>query len=491
MKIIYLFFLLLFSFASYSQNYPVGKRTITIVDQQRNNRAISTDIYYPASSAGNNKPIANGNERFPVVVFGHGFLIGTGSYQWLADSLARNGYIVAFPNTEGSISPDHLAFGKDLSVVCSQIIKFDEDMSSIFFGRVLNKGAVGGHSMGGGSSFIAASLGNSDIKTLFNFAAAETNPSAITAASSVNVPSLIFSGSRDCIVPAQTQQQMFSNISSKNCKAYINITDALHCQFADNNFTCATGQIFSGCNSSPLNKTEVFGKTVSLLLPFLNFQLKGVCAQGAVFENNFNNMAATTKILECADLRACSPLPLQLLFFKGKWYGNTNVLNWKTTKEDNYKNFELQKSANGQNFETISSISITSGSSNGNFIFTDAFPFSGSNFYRLKMVNADNSFSYTEIINVRSDVRTLIISGIYPNPFTNNFQVKISSATSLQSRIEIVDFSGRRIFSKVYVLGEGDSKIEINGSSFKSGVYMILLKSPSGEFLERYKLVKL
>ncbi|MEO6819354.1 MAG: T9SS type A sorting domain-containing protein [Ginsengibacter sp.] len=492
MKIIYLLLLIFSSFLTYSQNFPVGKRTITIIDQQRNNRAISTDIYYPASATGNNTPLANGNEKFPVVVFGHGFLIGAGSYEWLADSLASNGYIAAFPNTEGSISPDHLAFGKDISVVCSQIILFDGDIISPFYGRVMNKGAVGGHSMGGGASFLAASLGNDDIKMLFNFAAAETTPSAIAAALSVNVPSLVLSGSRDCIVPAQTQRQMFDNIPSENCKAYFNITNALHCQFADNDFTCATGQVFSGCNSTPLNKTEVFQKTASLLLPFLNFHLKRVCAQGEVFENNFNSLSATTKLLQCPNLRVCSPLPLQLLYFKGSYDGKVNVLKWKTTNENYFKSFDLQKSSNGQDFETISSLTGNSAPVKSvEFVFTDAFPFAGSNFYRLKMVNADNSFTYTEIINLISEGRKLIISGIYPNPVKGIFQVKINSASQVQSNIEIVDFSGRRIFSKTYTINEGSGKIEIDASTFKNGVYMFLLKSPTGEILEKYKLVKM
>lgn len=224
-----------------SQTYESGKRTLTIIDEQRSNRSISTEIYYPAVTAGNNTAIAPGLEKFPVVVFGHGFLIGTGSYKWLGDALARKGFIAAFPNTEGSIAPNHAAFGKDLSVVVSKLIALDVDAASPFFGRVLNKGAVGGHSMGGGASFLAAASGNTDIRLLFNFAAAETNPSATNAGLLVNMPSLIFSGSRDCIVPPQTQLGMFNNIPSANCKAYVNITDALHCHFADNNSTCSAG----------------------------------------------------------------------------------------------------------------------------------------------------------------------------------------------------------------------------------------------------------
>ena len=95
--------------------YNVGQRSITFIDEQRANRSIPSDVYYPADAAGTNAPVALGVVKFPVVVFGHGFVIGTSSYKWLADTLVKHGYIVVFPSTESGLSPDHLAFGKDLS----------------------------------------------------------------------------------------------------------------------------------------------------------------------------------------------------------------------------------------------------------------------------------------------------------------------------------------------------------------------------------------
>lgn len=493
MKKIYVVLLaLICSYVSFSQNNQVGKRTVTIVDQQRNNRSISTDIYYPASTSGNNTPIAVGQEKFPVIVFGHGFLIGTGSYQWLADSLAKNGFIAAFPNTEGSITPNHGEFGADLSVVCSKIIAFDADATSPFFGRVSNKGAIGGHSMGGGASFLAAASGNASIKALFNFSAAETNPSATTAASSVQVPTLIFSGSRDCIVPPLTQLEMFNNIPAGICKVYVNITDALHCQFANNNFTCATGQLFTGCNSSPISASQVFSKTASLLIPFLKYHLNEACIQGELFEANFNAMPATSKILTCNPIPSCGPLPVILLEFKGQFDGKQNLLNWKTGETINLKNFNLQKSSDGQNFETISAIpSKVSNSTGQDYNFTDAFPFQGYNFYRLKIIDLDNSFAYSEIINVRSKVSKTYISSIYPNPVKDVFQVNINSLSRMKARINIIEFSGKEISSKLYSLQEGKSIVNIDATSFKAGVFMIILKSESGEILGNYKLLKL
>ena len=56
----------------FAQNFQSGKTSISFTDISRN-RQIPTDIYYPANTAGNNVPIASGNTKFPVVVFGHGF----------------------------------------------------------------------------------------------------------------------------------------------------------------------------------------------------------------------------------------------------------------------------------------------------------------------------------------------------------------------------------------------------------------------------------
>ena len=477
---------------SLAQPYAVGRSTITIVDEQRSNRAISTDIYYPASVAGNNIAIAGGQEKFPVIVFGHGFVIGTASYKWLGDSLARNGFIAAFPNTEGSISPDHATFGKDLSIVCTKIIAFDADATSPFFGRVLNKGAVGGHSMGGGSSYLAAASGNTTIKALFNFAAAETNPSAIAAAALVNVPSLIISGSRDCIVPPATQLQMFNAVPTGICKAYINLTDALHCHFADNNFTCATGQLFTGCNSSPINPSQVFARTISLLVPFLNYHLKQLCSEGTLFETNFNSTPAVSRLLQCDVIPACGPLAVRLLSFKGRAGATENFISWKTGETKNFSAFELQKSADGQIFETIASIPANAANTYGSeYNAADAFPFSGDNFYRLKMIDLDNSFAYSDIINVRSNFSKVYVSSIFPNPVKDVLQINLNSRSRIQARIQALDFSGKEIFSKLYTITEGNSSILVDAASLKPGIFMLIIKTSSGEVIGMRKLQKL
>lgn len=301
---------LLFSVAK-GQPFQSGFRQITFTDQSRSNRSIPADVYYPADNAGTNVSVASGTQKFPVVVFGHGFLIAVGNYKWLGDSLARNGFIAAFPATELSGSPSHGAFGADLVFLVERITSLNDSSASFLFGRVKKIAAVGGHSMGGGSSFLAAASASSVLQALFNFAAAETNPSAQQAATQVNKATLIFSGSQDCIVPPSTQKSMYDAIPY-SCKTYVNLTNALHCHFSNNDATCSLGQAFTGCNSSSITPAIVFQKVMSLLLPFLNRYLNQDCTTDALLQERFLSLTGAVKERSCtSDINGCSVSSIQ------------------------------------------------------------------------------------------------------------------------------------------------------------------------------------
>ena len=303
-----LYFYLFLLFASLSnvnaQNYLIGHTTITLVDASRSNRSIPTEIYYPADITGDNVPISTINTtKFPSLVFGHGFVMSWDAYQNFWNTLVPNGYIFAFPKTEGTISPSHLEFAKDLAFVINQMNLQGSLSTSIFYNRVSSMNSVMGHSMGGGASFIAVPL-NSNIKTIVNFAPAETNPSAITAASNVSIPTLIFAGGNDCITPPNTNQiPMYSGLTSL-CKTYISITGGSHCQMANSNSLCSIGE--NTCTPSPTITGSVqHTKLFSYLLPWLNYQLKGNCSQGNIFDMQINSDTSITFQKNCMQ---CSPL---------------------------------------------------------------------------------------------------------------------------------------------------------------------------------------
>lgn len=300
MRKLYFFIFLIFTTLSniIAQNYQIGHTTITFIDASRSNRSISTEIYYPADVSGDNVPLTSLNSsKFPSLVFGHGFVMTWDAYQNFWNVLVPNGYIMAFPKTEGTISPSHLEFGKDLAFVINQINLLGTQNTSIFFNRVSNKNAVLGHSMGGGASFLSVPL-NSNISALVNFAAAETNPSAITAASSISIPTLIFAGSNDCVAPPNTNQFLLYNGLTSTCKTYISIIGASHCQMANSNSLCSFGEATCSPTAS-ISRTDQHNKIFSYLLPWLNYQLKSDCSQGAIFDSQILSDSAITYLKNC------------------------------------------------------------------------------------------------------------------------------------------------------------------------------------------------
>lgn len=253
-----------------AQSYNIGHTNMAFFDEARN-RSISTEIYYPADETGENVELANGG--FPVIVFGHGFLMAYEAYANFWTELVPKGYIMAFPTTEMSLSPAHEELGADIRFVADEVLNLNNNESTILYNSIHAKIALMGHSMGGGASLLA-SENNANISTVINFAAAETSPSAIMAAANVNVPALIFSGEEDCVAPEiENQIPMYEAINS-DCKTLIKVKNGGHCYFADNNFACNLGETFCG-NDFVITREEQHETTFAFLNLWLDYTING------------------------------------------------------------------------------------------------------------------------------------------------------------------------------------------------------------------------
>ncbi len=292
------FLSLLFIYATLcasAQNYTVGTSTITYTDPARSNRSVGIDFRYP----GANNALATG--QFPFVIFAHGFSMDQTPYYPYADSLAKRGYIVGLLTTETGLSPNHSNFAQDLLFAYAKLIaEGSSNNASIFYNHVVAKGAIGGHSMGGGSTVLAAQYGNPEV-CAFTFAAATTNPSSITAAHLMTKPYLSFAGSKDCIAPIATNQQPMYDSSGASCKFLINITNGLHCQYGNANTACSFGEGVSLCASSPLTRQQQIDRTIFFLVPYLDYYLKGDCSAWTLFESRYSANTVDVKQRNCTN----------------------------------------------------------------------------------------------------------------------------------------------------------------------------------------------
>lgn len=155
-----------------------------------------------------------------------------------------------------------------------------------------------------------------------------------------------------------------------------------------------------------------------------------------------------------------APLPLSLISFTGISTEKGNELIWKTSSEVNFSHFEIERSENGKLFEKIGEIK---GNKSESYEYLDNTDIS---YYRLKMIDLDNTFTYSKIVYIENPKNEQFT--IYPNPSFDYFSVNNSDFAQLQ----IMDISGKilKTYSK-----SNTNKYSLTGLA--KGQYFIKIKT--------------
>lgn len=289
---VFAFFVVAFSFAQ-----GLGHTSLTFIDATRNNRSIPCEVYYPATSTGDNTtaldPASLGLNGYPAIAVGHGFVIGAANYDIIAEQLIPFGFIVALVNTEAGFAPNHQEFGLDLAFVTHALQQESQNSTSILYNIVnQEREAIIGHSMGGGAAWLAAASDPS-IDAIVGLAPAETNPSAIAAASSVNCNVLVFSGSDDTVTPPASNHQPIFDGTNTVCKTFVTLSGGSHCGFIDAGTLCDFGEPLGG-SLSRANQQEAY---LTLMTAWLRYFLNAECVEELYTDYVFNHSFVSADLL--------------------------------------------------------------------------------------------------------------------------------------------------------------------------------------------------
>jgi hypothetical protein len=179
-------------------------------------------------------------------------------------------------------------------------------------------------------------------------------------------------------------------------------------------------------------------------------------------------------------------LPVDLLNFTYSIINQTVKLQWQTTNEINSDYFSIERSADGVNFSGIGKVNAA-GNSNGlkQYEFIDQTPLSarrgvgGEAFYRLKEVDLDGNYKYSNILLVKMPQgQPLIIMG---NPVQNNLQLIIDNLQSATNYLSIFDFTGRRLNS--FTAQNGVQDIDV--SYLTAGTYVLQMITADGQVYDK------
>ncbi|MBS1743254.1 MAG: T9SS type A sorting domain-containing protein [Bacteroidetes bacterium] len=169
-----------------------------------------------------------------------------------------------------------------------------------------------------------------------------------------------------------------------------------------------------------------------------------------------------------------SIIPISILEFNARRVGGNALLNWRINQEASISKIEIERSANGNDFNYLANISASSvASSIHNFRFSDTKVLDGKNFYRLKILNSNGNISYSEIRLVNFE--NLAELFIYPNPVRNEINISFPQSWLHQpAYLSLFDQQGKQVFSKT--LDDVKQVEQISLSLKSSGIYLLRLQ---------------
>jgi len=169
-------------------------------------------------------------------------------------------------------------------------------------------------------------------------------------------------------------------------------------------------------------------------------------------------------------------LPLTLLDFTGSLAANGSVtLNWQTTNEVNAGYFVVEHSSNATDFSPIMTVTAKGGSvAVDNYSASDANPWAGMNYYRLRMVDLDGTATYSRVISVEVSGPRSGLS-LYPNPVRDLLTLTAGGVyAGKATKVQVMDVTGRviRTFERYW---GGGVTITLDVSGLPAGVYYLRL----------------
>lgn len=183
-------------------------------------------------------------------------------------------------------------------------------------------------------------------------------------------------------------------------------------------------------------------------------------------------------------------LPVDLLSFEGKNHSSdVNKLDWTVAQEDKLDHYLVQRSFDGVKFTDLDKVFATPGKQQKKYSYYDRNFTESVNYYRLKMVDQDQTFKYSSIVAIGTDADSKFkVNKIFPNPASSLMYASVSAPTDCIVELEIIDFMGRTMARDEQSLKLGANLITLNLESFRKGIYYLKFTYDGESRVEKFSL---
>lgn len=190
-------------------------------------------------------------------------------------------------------------------------------------------------------------------------------------------------------------------------------------------------------------------------------------------------------------------LPVTYTSFTASVANNNKVdLNWITANETNNSHFEVERSfGNGAGFISIGSVAkgTALGAGKQDYRHTDdskELKGRGVIFYRLKQVDMDGKYTYSEVLAVKLQSNNNGSLQVFPNPFADKLELRFSVSVDAVAEIRITDINGKLILINRTRVNKGPVQVKVGGlQQLQPGAYIAQLVL-DGKVMESQKVIK-
>lgn len=196
---------------------------------------------------------------------------------------------------------------------------------------------------------------------------------------------------------------------------------------------------------------------------FLNTGTPLATVTDDLFGNPRSTTAPNMGAIECCGV----PLFVKLLSINAVNAGTRNRIDWATVSEDAATYYELERSADNKTFAYLSRI-ISKGKAI-DYTYWDEAPFTGINYYRLKIYDKSGAYVYSKTVSAFVNKDNAFMVEAFPNPVTARLSVRIYGNIAKDAQVELWDVTGKLIYNQL-VTGQ---ETEINTEPLAKGVYFI------------------
>jgi hypothetical protein len=165
--------------------------------------------------------------------------------------------------------------------------------------------------------------------------------------------------------------------------------------------------------------------------------------------------------------------PVEFIFFTATAVGEGVRLDWATAWERNARHFEVQRSADGQDWQPLGQVkAVGLPNARTNYTFVDTKPLAGLNYYRLAQVDHDHATQFTRIVSLDFARETELAFRLYPNPSPNGrFELLLPNETGTLE-LSIIDATGRTLHRQAYVQAGGILQV-LPEAELVKGIYTV------------------